>query len=77
MHSYNNVNKREHGVYESITSEYKYRFGIIDFLTDYNKIKRMETKVNNVIHWGRYQEISCQEPTVYKDRFINFIKEKL
>ena len=36
------------GIFESSDSQFKYRLGIIDFLTDYNKAKKLETKFNNM-----------------------------
>jgi hypothetical protein len=36
------------GVFESSDSQFKYRLGIIDFLTDYNTAKKLETKFNNM-----------------------------
>jgi hypothetical protein len=36
------------GIFESSDSQFKYRLGIIDFLTDYNTAKKLETKFNNM-----------------------------
>jgi hypothetical protein len=54
-----------------------YRLGIIDFLTEYNTAKKVEKTFNSVIHWSDNQGASCQEPSIYADRFIKFLKEKL
>jgi hypothetical protein len=34
---------QQNGLYESEDKSYKYKLGIIDFLTNYNTMKRMET----------------------------------
>ena len=59
--------------------KYVYRLGIIDFLTAYNTAKKVEKTFNNMINLlGKdKQEASCQEPTIYAERFIKFMKERL
>lgn len=47
------------GLFESDDLNYKYKLGIIDFLTDYNTMKKMETTVNNMLHWKDKQDVSC------------------
>ena len=54
-----------------------YRLGIIDFLTDYNTAKKLETKFNNMRYGKDKQAASCQKPDVYADRFIKFLNERL
>ena len=57
------MNKRDTqldiGVIDSKDKEFKYKFGIIDFLTDYNASKKLETTWNNMRHWNQKDEISC------------------
>ncbi len=65
------------GVFESINKDFKYKLGVIDFLTDYNSTKKLETTWNNMLHWKQREEISCQEPPLYANRFIRFLKENL
>ena len=69
--------KSDIGVVESTNQEFRYKLGIIDFLTDYNASKKLETTWNNMRHWNKKEEISCQEPPIYGDRFIKFLKENL
>lgn len=38
---------------------YKYKIGVIDFLTDYGAMKKAETTLNNIIHWKEKNEVSC------------------
>ena len=70
-------NEDEQGVFESRDGRSKYRLGIIDFLTDYNTMKLLENKINNVWHWKAYQDASCQEPEIYCKRFLEFMRDKL
>ena len=51
--------QEEVGVLESQDGDFKYRLGIIDFLTSYNKLKVLENKYNNVRYWNNYKEVSC------------------
>ena len=61
------------GIYQSTDHVYKYRLGIIDFLTAYGTKKKVETRLNNMISWKDKQGASCQEPAIYADRFIKFL----
>lgn len=45
--------------FESQDGEYKYKLGIIDFLTEYNAAKKIENTWNNMIHWKERQDLSC------------------
>ena len=51
--------QEEVGVIENQDGDFKYRLGIIDFLTSYNKLKVLENKYNNVRYWNNYKEVSC------------------
>ena len=64
--------------FASADGKYIYRLGIIDFLTAYGTAKKVEKTFNNVFQWGGdKQGASCQEPTIYAERFIKFLREKL
>ena len=69
--------KFEAGVYTSMDKEYRYKMGIIDFLTDYNAAKRLETTWNTLKHWNNAHETSCQQPEIYSERFIRFLNDAL
>eukprot|EP00347_Sterkiella_histriomuscorum_P022007 403332010 len=73
----NDKKKNQCNVFESLDGEYKYKLGIIDFLTEYNAAKKIENTWNNMIHWKDRQDISCQEPEIYADRFLEFMRENL
>jgi len=42
-----------------MNKEYRYKMGIIDFLTEYNTTKRLETTWNTLKHWNNAHETSC------------------
>jgi hypothetical protein len=65
------------GILNSLDGSEIYHLGIIDFLTEYNTTKKVEKTFNNVIHWSDKQGASCQQPSIYADRFIKFLKERL
>jgi hypothetical protein len=46
-------------VFRSIDGKFKYKIGVIDFLTDYGSLKKVETTFNNIVHWRGRQEASC------------------
>jgi len=64
-------------ILESRDSSYVYRLGIIDFLTAYGTKKKVEKTLNNMLSWKDKQGASCQEPGIYADRFIKFLRDKL
>lgn len=49
----------EANAWESTDGTYKYKLGIIDFLTEYNAAKKIENTFNNVVYWRDRQEVSC------------------
>jgi hypothetical protein len=67
----------EHKDLESTEGNFRYRLGIIDFLTEYGTKKKMEKTFNNMLSWGDKQAASCQDPATYADRFIRFLNERL
>lgn len=48
-----------------------YYMGIIDILTQYNQLKRLETAVKSIQH--SRAEISAVPPAQYQTRFIDFL----
>ncbi|CDW82893.1 1-phosphatidylinositol-4-phosphate 5-kinase [Stylonychia lemnae] len=72
-----NEYKFDAGVYLSLDKEYRYKLGVIDFLTDYNTAKKLETTWNTIKHWNNAHETSCQQPEIYSQRFIRFLNEVL
>lgn len=65
--------KNDGGVKSSNSSDMLY-FGIIDILTEYNSIKKMEYFGKALIYCSN--KMSCVPPGKYQDRFINYMKKK-
>ena len=57
-----------------VNGQFNYRLGIIDFLTKYTATKKLETKMNAVIHWGQADKTSCQHPDDYQRRFVAYLE---
>lgn len=53
------INREETGVYISKNRDYKYKLGIIDFLTKYTFTKKIESTTNHMIYWNDYKNVSC------------------
>jgi len=51
--------KDDSNILEDISCEYKYKLGVIDFLTEYNTSKKVERAWNNVVYWKERQDLSC------------------
>ena len=49
----------EANTWESSDGQFKYKLGIIDFLTEYNAAKKIENTFNNVVYWKERQDLSC------------------
>ncbi|CDW79635.1 phosphatidylinositol phosphate kinase pipk5 [Stylonychia lemnae] len=69
--------KDDPNIIEDLHGEYKYKLGIIDFLTEYNAAKKIEKTWNNIVYWKDRQQVSCQDPETYAERFHEFMKEHL
>jgi hypothetical protein len=46
------IRKNQMKLFESQAGDYVYKIGIIDFLTSYTAAKKLETKLNSVLHWS-------------------------
>lgn len=58
MQNFNRAPNQEK-VYNSYLGTHKYKLGLIDFLTEYDTFKKMETKWNNMRYWNGKEEASC------------------
>jgi len=56
---------------------FTYRVGIIDFLTDYDNAKYLETKFKEMFTKAKQYEVSCQDAGTYCQRFHKFMAENL
>ena len=48
--------------------------GVIDFLTFYGPFKKMESAWKNLFIG---KSVSCQPPSIYADRFLDFVKREV
>ncbi len=71
------LRKNQTNFFESESGEYLYKIGVIDFLTSYTAVKKLETKLNTVLHWNESEQTSCQDPVAYQERFIKFMRKQL
>lgn len=53
------IKKSKQGNYLSQDGEYRYKIGIIDFLTEYNAVKKIENTWNNMVYWKDRYDVSC------------------
>lgn len=64
--------------YQSIDQEVYYKFGVIDFLQNYNTMKSLETKWRRFLNpTEKVDAFSCVNPKTYGERFYLFMKENL
>ena len=64
-------------IFRSDCGRFKYKIGVIDFLTDYGTMKKVETTYKAMMHWGKRAEVSCVDPVSYQDRFMQYMKDNL
>ena len=62
---------------ESVDGAMRYKFGLIDFLTEYSTKKMMENELKSKIHGVDQLEISAIDQDRYQERFMTFMKENL
>lgn len=70
LQNYNDQNKR---YYISQDKKYIYLFGIIDYLTKYDKWKNLENKCLHIRYLTGKQRFSAIEPLSYRVRFYNYL----
>jgi hypothetical protein len=58
---------------ESIDGDYRFKVGIIDFLTEYNTFKNLENVFKSTIHHVDQKEVSAIDSSRYQARFVQFI----
>ena len=54
---------------------YRYKIGIIDFLTKYNHTKNIENKVKSSLNGVESNQISATDQTTYQERFVKFMQD--
>jgi hypothetical protein len=45
--------------YINTSGTYKYKIGVIDFLTEYNTTKKVQTAFKKMLHWRERDKLSC------------------
>jgi len=62
---------------ESLEGEYRYKLGLIDFLTAYGASKYLENRFKSAIHSVDSSAISATDEATYQARFIDFLNKNL
>jgi hypothetical protein len=62
---------------ESLEGEYRYKLGIIDFLTAYGASKYLENRFKSARYSVDSSAISATDEATYQARFIDFLNENL
>jgi len=62
---------------ESLEGEYRYKLGIIDFLTAYGASKYLENRFKSAMHSVDSSAISATDEATYQARFIDFVNGHL
>jgi len=67
--------KKGYADIESKGKRYRYKIGIIDFLTEYDSTKYIENQVKSKLANVDSYSISAIDPKSYQRRFVEFMKE--
>ena len=62
---------------ESLDRHYIFRLGIIDFLTEYNKMKYIENRTKSKLYNVDSAAVSAIDERSYQKRFMEFMTENL
>jgi len=62
---------------ESLEGEYRYKLGLIDFLTAYGASKYLENRFKSAMHSVDSSAISATDEATYQARFIDFLDKNL
>ena len=54
-----------------------FHIGIIDYLQEYNTLKKIERNTKVVLERTTFEAISVAEPTFYGTRFVNFMEKEV
>ena len=60
-------------IHYSKNKKFVYFIGIIDYLTKYSRIKKLETSWRTFLHYSDRNLISAVNPVFYADRFNKFM----
>jgi len=62
---------------ESAEGQYRYKVGLIDFLTKFSGFKQFENKFKSTMHRVDAIEISAIDQDRYQRRFMSYLREHL
>ena len=60
---------------ESVSGDFRYKIGIIDFLTNYNSSKYLENQFKSKIHHVERSSVSAIDSSSYQKRFVKFMSD--
>ena len=64
-------------IIDSDDGKFKYKVGVIDFLTKYTSLKLLENEIVSTIGQVDRRDVSAIDEDTYQDRFIKFMKENM
>jgi len=62
---------------ESISGDFRYKIGIIDFLTNYSNTKYLENQFKSHLHHVDRNSVSAIDEKSYQKRFVKFMSDNL
>ena len=62
---------------ESEKGDFRYKIGIIDFLTNYNNKKYFENQIKSKYHHVDSSQVSAIDENSYQKRFVKFMSDNL
>jgi len=62
---------------ESEDGQFRYKIGIIDFLTKFSNFKMLENEIKSKVHGVDSLEVSAIDEVRYQSRFIKFMDQNL
>ena len=62
---------------ESQHGEYRFKIGVIDFLTKYSNLKYLENQTKAKLAGVDNKEISAIDPETYQKRFVTFMSDNI
>ena len=75
--SFKGLNNRGFIELESNNGQYRYKLGLIDFLTEYSVTKLVENRVKSTLAQVDKSHISAIDQLSYQKRFIQFMRDNL
>lgn len=78
LESYNSAGQRRgYADIESVDGAFRFKIGVIDFLTKYSHLKFIENQTKAAINQVDSLHVSAIDQESYKTRFVQFMKDNL